>query len=63
MAGSGALRRTGLTWRMYAVNGVSAYFIYAVGPATPLLADDLDVSPTAAALHGSSHYDLPGVLR
>ena len=39
---------------MYAVNGVSAFFVYSVGPATPLIADDLSVSAQAASLHGTA---------
>ena len=39
---------------MYAANGVSAYFVYSVGPATPLIADDLGISLQSAALHGSA---------
>lgn len=39
---------------MYAVVGVSAFFLYSIGPATPLIAADLGVSPAAAALHGTA---------
>jgi MFS family permease len=39
---------------MYATNGVSAFFVYSVGPATALIAGDLGISPQSAALHGTS---------
>jgi predicted MFS family arabinose efflux permease len=39
---------------MYATNGVSAFFVYSVGPATALIAADLDVTPQAASLHGTA---------
>ncbi len=42
------------TWLFYGVNGVSAFFLYSVGPATLLIADDLGVSAQAAALHGTA---------
>ncbi|MGV1003821.1 MAG: MFS transporter [Candidatus Nanopelagicales bacterium] len=46
--------RTSLTWTMYAVAGVSAFFLYAVGPATALIAEDLGISASQAALHGTA---------
>ena len=49
-----ALIRTRATWLLYAVNGVSAFFVYSVGPATPLIADDLGITPQVAALHGTA---------
>lgn len=49
-----ALHRTPLTWAMYCSNGVSAFFVYSVGPATPLIADDLGISRQAASLHGAA---------
>jgi len=39
---------------MYAANGVAAFFVYSVGPATPLIAGDLQVSTQSAALHGTA---------
>jgi predicted MFS family arabinose efflux permease len=39
---------------MYAANGVAAFFVYSVGPATPLIAGDLEVSTQSAALHGTA---------
>lgn len=39
---------------MYAISGVSAFFLYAVGPATPLIAEDLGISAAQAALHGTA---------
>ena len=47
--------RTRATWLLYAVNGVSAFFVYSVGPATPLIADDLGITRQVAALHGDGH--------
>ena len=49
-----ALVRSRATWLLYAVNGVSAFFVYSVGPATPLIAGDLGVTPQVAALHGTA---------
>ena len=49
-----ALRRTRLTWLTYATNGASAFFVYSVGPATPLIARDLGISEQSAALHGAA---------
>lgn len=49
-----ALVRSRATWLLYAVNGVSAFFVYSVGPATALIASDLEISPQSAALHGTA---------
>lgn len=49
-----ALIRTRQTWLMYATNGVSAFFVYSVGPATALIATDLAITPQLAALHGTA---------
>ncbi len=46
--------RDRLTWLFYAVNGVSAFFLYSVGPATQLIAEDLGISAQSAALHGTA---------
>ncbi len=46
--------RNRLTLQMYAVNGASAFFFYSVGPATPLIAEDLGISAQAVALHGTA---------
>ncbi|HEX6887876.1 MAG TPA: MFS transporter [Candidatus Nanopelagicales bacterium] len=46
--------RTRLSWLLYATNGAAAFFIYAVGPATPLIAKDLGISLQLAALHGTA---------
>lgn len=51
---SSTLHRTPLTWLMYGANGASAFFVYSVGPATPLIANDLGISTQVASLHGTA---------
>lgn len=48
------LRRTPLTWAIYAATGAWASFVYLAGPVAPVMAADLGVPTAAAGLVGTA---------
>lgn len=48
------LKRTPVTWSIYAATGAWAAFIYLAGPISPILADDLGVAAASAGLIGTA---------
>ncbi len=48
------LKRTPITWAMYASNGAYASFVYLSGPVSPVLAQDLGVPAASAGLIGTA---------
>ena len=48
------LRRDRVTWTLYGLYAAYGYFLYAFGPAVPLVRDEQQTSATVAGLHGTA---------
>ena len=51
-AGRTSLRRDGVTWTLYGLYAAYGYFLYAFGPAVPLIRDEQVIGAAVAGLHG-----------